>query len=445
MAIPVYRDRGYRSAARAFFGDPLSFVIRRQEELGDLFRVRIPFRRLYISTDPAFFEEVLVQRQRQCRKSPAYHQMRIALGNGLLTSEGDFWLRQRRLMQPAFHRTALEKLYATMREETAFWLDDLEDRVRRYPVVDLSREMTRLASGIALKTLFSSSPRRDDSEVAAEILRTQAYVLWRLERPWLTPVFPLLANYRVFRRDIRRFDDMVYGLIRDRRADGAQRQDLLDLLIHARDADTGAAMTDRQIRDEVITLYVAGHETSANALAFACHLLMQHPEWADRLAAEAEQGYGGSTPDEQALGGLDLVRQVTEETLRLYPPAHIIGREVGEPFDWKGDRLAKGSILLMSIYGLHRNPALWDDPHVFRPERFAAEHAAARSKFAWLPFGAGPRLCIGARFALLEIPLILSALLRRFRLLPLEGAAMQPAGLLTLKPLPSVVARLEVR
>jgi cytochrome P450 len=443
MAIPQYRGKGYRSTAREFFDDSLGFVLRRQAELGDLYRIRLPFRRLYISTDPAFFQEVLVNRQRQCRKSPAYREMGIALGNGLLTSEGDFWLHQRRLMQPAFHRGALEKLYAVMREETEAWLEDLARRVRLDPVVDLSQEMMRLTSEIALRTLFSSGSLRDSREVAGEILRTQAYVLWRVERPWLQPFFSLLPGYWRFRRDIRRFDQTVYDLIRQRRESGVLHQDLLDLLLHARDADSGEGMSDRQLRDEIITLYVAGHDTSANTLAWACQLLMDHPEVGQALGEEARTRYGTSTPDGETLRVLGLARQVSDETLRLYPPAHAIGREVAEPFSWQGETFSKGSILLLSIYGLHRHPGLWAEPDSFRPERFAGEAAEGRHKYAFLPFGAGPRLCIGAQFALQEIPLILSALFRRFRVHPLEGERPRPTGLLTLKPLPAVRARLE--
>lgn len=445
MAIPVYRGGGYRATAREFFQDSLGFVLRRQQELGDLYRIRLPFRRLYIGTDPAFFQEVLVNRQRQCRKSPAYREMGIALGQGLLTSEGDFWLRQRRLMQPAFHRTALEKLYAVMRAETEAWLDDLAARVRRDPVVDLSQEMMRLTSEIALRTLFSTGSLRDSREVAAEILRTQAYVLWRVERPWLQRFFPLLPGYWRFRRDIRKFDHTVYALIRERRASGELRQDLLDLLLHARDADSGEGMSDRQLRDEIITLYVAGHDTSANTLAWACQLLMDHPDIGETLRQEALAGYDGPTPDAGTWPGLGMARRITDETLRLYPPAHAIGREVVQPFDWQGETLRRGDILLLSIYGLHRHPGLWTEPDRFLPERFGTEASEGRHKYAFLPFGAGPRLCIGAQFALQEIPLILSALFRRFRLEPLPGIAPRPTGLLTLKPLPAVMARLVER
>lgn len=445
MAIPVYQGGGIRATAREFFQDSLGFVLRRQRELGDLYRIRLPFRRLFISTDPALFQEVLVNRQRQLRKSPAYREMGIALARGLLTSEGDFWLRQRRLMQPAFHRSALEKLYAVMRSETEAWLDDLAARVRRDPVVDLSQEMMRLTSDIALRTLFSTGALRDSREVAAEILRTQAYVLWRVERPWMQPFFPLLPGYWRFRRDIRRFNRTVYDLIRRRRESGELQQDLLDLLLHARDADSGEGMNDRQLRDEIITLYVAGHDTSANTLAWACQLLMDHPGTGEALAEEARTGYAGATPDATTWPTLGLARLITDETLRLYPPAHAIGREVVQPFDWKGETFTRGDILLLSIYGLHRHPGLWAEPDRFLPERFSALASEGRHKYAFLPFGAGPRLCIGAQFALQEIPLILSALFRRFRLEPLPGEAPRPTGLLTLKPLPAVRARLQER
>lgn len=445
MQVPRYTGKGIGGAGRAFFRDPLDFVLRRQAELGPIYCIRIPFRDLYICSQPDLIREVLVDRNRLFRKSVAYREMRIALGNGLLISEGDLWLRQRRLMQPAFHRSALANLYRTMREETEGWLDAIAPPASGEALRDMLPEMTALASSIAMRTLFSTGDRTNNDRAARQITDAQAYILWRLSKPWFAPFFRFLPRHRRFLQDMVDFDTMVYGLIAERRRSGEHRNDLLDLLLHARDEDTGEPMDDRQLRDEVLTLYVAGHETSANVLAWACHLLATHPEWQDRLAEEALQGFQGTTPSWEELQAMPLVRQVTEETLRLYPPAHAIGREAREDMDLAGLALKEGNIMFMSVYALHRNPALWEAPDEFRPERFSEAAVAGRHKYAYLPFGAGPRLCIGAQFALQEIPLALAALVRRYRLEAIPGETVVPTGLLTLKPYPGVRVRLRDR
>lgn len=443
MRVPRYTAKGIGGAGRVFFRDPLDFVLRRQAELGSIYRIRIPFRDLYICSDPDLIREVLVDRNRLFRKSVAYREMRIALGNGLLISEGDLWLRQRRLMQPAFHRSALGNLYRTMREETEAWLDALQPRIGS--VCDMLPEMTGLASTIAMKTLFSTGNRTDTEQAARQITEAQAYILWRLSKPLLAPFFRFLPRHRRFLRDMADFDLMVYDLIAERRRSGEHRNDLLDLLLHARDEETGQPMDDRQLRDEVLTLYVAGHETSANVLAWACHLLALHPAWQERLAEEAMRQSGTASPSWKELQAMPLVRQFVEETLRLFPPAHAIGREARENMDLNGLSLKKDNIMFMSVYALHRNPVLWEEPEAFHPERFTESAVAGRHKFAYLPFGAGPRLCIGAQFALQEIPLVIASLVRRYRLEALPGETVRPAGLLTLKPHPGVRLLLQER
>lgn len=445
MTIPVYKGIGYRANARAFFGDTLKFVLERQQELGHLYRIKLPWRRLYISSDPEVFREVLINQQRGFRKSAGYREMAIALGNGLLTSEGDFWLRQRRLIQPAFHRSALEKLYAVMRAETERHLDRLAARVVVDPIVDMTLWMSTVTADIALKTLFSSEGRLDNDLVSRQITETQEYVLWRIARPWMKPLFPLLPRHRRFKKVLASFDANVHTIIRERRQSGALHHDLLDLLLHARDEETGEDMSDNQLRDEIMTLYVAGHETSANALAWAVQSLTDHPLYLEKAAAEASSVISGATPDWEEWQRLIFNQQVADEVLRLYPPAHSIGREVIGDVQLYGEKLPGHSIVLLSIYALHRNADLWPDPHRFDPLRFEKGQVANRDKYAWLPFGAGPRLCIGARFAAMEIPLVLAALLKRFSLHALPDSTPRPTGLLTLKPMPAVMTRLEER
>lgn len=445
MSINVYRGKGYRHTAKAFFSDTLTFVMERQAELGSFYRLRMPFWRMFISSDPSIIQEALVTKQKHFRKSIAYREMRIALGNGLLTSEGDFWLRQRRLIQPAFHRNALEKLYKTMQFETEVWLNELETAVNKNSVVDIAPWITKLTSTIALKTLFSSDNHQNNPEAARQIADAQEYVLWRVARPWLKPFFPILPKHWKFKRDIALFDASVYAMIQDRKNSHNLQNDLLDLLLHAKDEETGDFMSDQQIRDEVLTLYVAGHETSSNALAWACHCLTQHPELLEKLQTEAINGFQGITPGYPELSSLGYTKMVVDEVLRLFPPAHAIGREVVHEVTLQGETLAPGNILFMSIYALHRNPEHWEQPDQFIPERFTPENIALRSKYAYLPFGAGPRQCIGMQFALQEIPMILASLVKRFNLESVPGEPIRKESLLTLKPRPGVPLKMTVR
>jgi cytochrome P450 len=445
MAIKVYQGKGYWQNGQAFFSDTLEFVLKRQAELGSFYRLPLPFRRLYICSDPSIIQEVLVTKQKHFRKSIAYREMRIALGNGLLTSEGDFWLRQRRLIQPAFHRTALEKLYLTMQSVTASWLDRLAEEIKVEPIVDMANWMTHLTAEIALKTLFSSDKNQDNPDAARQIADAQAYVLWRVSRPWLKPIFPLLPRHWKFKRDMGLFDASVYAMIKERRETALTHHDLLDLLLHAKDEETGAFMADDQIRDEVLTLYVAGHDTSSNALSWACHCLANNPDSLDRLLTEVSYAFPDATPTYTELQQLTFTKMVTDEILRLYPPAHGIGREVAQPVAIADEVLESGSVIFMSLFALHRNPDFWDNPGQFNPDRFSSDHSSNRPKYAYLPFGAGPRMCIGMQFALQEIPLILASFVRRFHMEPVPGETTNPEALLTLKPMPGVRVRLSLR
>ncbi len=442
MAIKVYKGKGYWQNGKAFFSNTLDFVLKRQAELGSFYQLPLPFRSLYVCSDPLIIQEVLVSKQKHFRKSIAYREMRIALGNGLLTSEGEFWLRQRRLMQPAFHRTALEKLYCTMQNVTALWLDRLAEEIKVEPVVDIAAWMTNLTADIALKTLFSSEKNQQNPDAARQIADAQAYVLWRVSRPWLKPFFPLLPRHWKFKRDIGLFDASVYAMIKERRSTSIIHHDLLDLLLHAKDEETGASMSDNQIRDEVLTLYVAGHDTSSNALAWACHCLVNNPDSLTRLHQEVAKAFTQSTPSFATLQQLTFSRMVTDEILRLYPPAHAIGREVSQPVTIGSETLKPGSIVFMSLYALHRNPEYWENPGQFIPDRFSPDQLSGRPKYVYLPFGAGPRQCIGMQFALQEIPLILAAFVKRFHIEPVPGEHVKEEALLTLKPMPGVRIRL---
>ena len=440
MSIPVYQTGGMRRTAQAFFRDTLQFTLDRQADTGRFYRLRIPVYRLYVASDPAIMDEVLVRQKKAFRKSPAYRELRLALGEGLLTSEGELWRQQRRLVQPAFHRTALIRLYEIMRAETARWIDRLHHRVQQEPNINLSAEMMQLASDIALKTLFSSDRLLEPDRLARQIHESQSYLLWRVAHPLWRPFFPFLRRHRRFQRELADLDATIYQLITQRRQSGTHPGDLLDLLMSAEEEGSGQRMSDRQLRDEIVTLYVAGHETSANALAWAGYLLSHHREVQDQLVHEVQQGLAEATPTQEELRSLTWTHQVSQEVLRLYPPAHAIGRQTTERVVLDTEILKPGSITFLAIYAMHRDPAWWPDPHRFDPARFSR----SPRKGTYLPFGAGPRMCVGAQFAQLEIPLVLSSLARHFEIIPVEQS-IRPTGLITLKPDPPIRVRLRPR
>lgn len=304
-------------------------------------------------------------------------------------------------------------------------------RDKREPF-DVCAEMMGLTLSIIAHTMFSSdlageieTVRRLMDEVVAQ--RPNLLDLFGLPR-WL----PRRQSKR-YRAAVAGFDALVARLIAERRAEGADHGDLLSMLLAARDPETGEGMTDKQLRDEILTIFIAGHETTANALSWTWHLLAQHPEVEAKMRAELDRVLGGRAPTFADLAELKYTRMVFEEAMRLYPPAHTISRTaIGE--DWIGGvRIPPGAVMIINIYVTHRNPTLWPEPENFDPERFAPEVIAKRPRFAYLPFGGGPRICIGNGFAVAEAMVILAVLAQRYHLRPAPGHEVKPIGLVTLR------------
>ncbi|MEC9346184.1 MAG: cytochrome P450 [Pseudomonadota bacterium] len=359
-----------------------------------------------------------------------------ALGNGLLTAEGEFWKRQRRIAAPAFHYKRLRVLAEIMVDCTLQTADRWEELADTGRHVDVAREMMRLTMEIVARTLFSR-------DIAGSIDELGKAVTTLIEGFGRTPLVDMLGlpdwlpRFRdpLAKEALKVLDRMIFDLIETRRAASEPGEDLLQMLLDARDPETGEGMTDAQLRDEIVTLFAAGHETTAQALTWAFYLLDQHPDELDRMVAEVDAILGDRRPTFDDLHHLQRVRMVFEETLRLYPPAFTISR-VADTADRLGGELSipKGAYVSISPYITHRNPRIWPDPERFNPERFADERVAARHKHAYLPFGSGPRICIGSGFALTEGRLILALLSRRFRLRLKHGHPVQPQGIVTLRP-----------
>jgi cytochrome P450 len=417
-------------ALLGFRRDPIALIEGMKARHGDVVGWRVGALRFYLVAHPELAREILVVRGREFTKSRALKRARVLLGNGLLTSEGDFHLRQRRMAQPAFHRERIAALAGEMvaisARAAAGW--------RAGDTLDVGREMNRMTLAIAGETLFGARVEGEADEIGRAL--TDALGLFgRLSNP----IGPLLDRIPVpgtvrFRRARARLDSTILRIIAERRRSGDDRGDLLGLLLAARDVEgDGGAMTDEQLRDETLTLFLAGHETTANALAWTWHLLGANPDAEARFHAELDSVLGGRVPAADDAALLPYTRGVFAEAMRLHPPAYLIGREPIDDVEVGGYRLRRGSVLLTSPYLAHRDARFWDAPGEFRPERWSPEAEAAIPRFAYFPFGGGVRKCIGEGFAWMEGILALATLGQRWRLRPVPGREPGRAPLITLR------------
>ena len=404
--------------------------------------VRFGPRRGLLLYHPDAIEEVLVTRNRDFIKSPGVRLLSRLLGNGLLLSEAGIWLRQRRLLQPAFHRQRVAAYGEVMTSLTMRRLADWRDG----DVLDVHAEMMALTQAIVAKTLFDADVSDESyaiaeaSNVLVEDFGRRLGSLLQLLPDWV----PTPANLRT-RRAIRRLDEVVYRMIAARRRSAEDRGDLLSILLHAQDADDGSRMTARQVRDEVMTLLLAGHETTAVALSWTWYLLSEHPEVDARLADELRSVLGGRPPAVVDLPKLTYTEMIVNESMRLYPPAYGIAREASNSSEVDGYSIPPGLIVIMPTWVVHRDRRWFAEPEAFRPERWADGLASRLPRFAYFPFGGGPRQCIGNAFALMESALLLAAIAQRFRLTLEPGQRVTPTPYVTLRPEPGLRMRLERR
>ena len=408
---PGPKGRFFTGNLRDFSTRRLDFLSSSAEEFGDVTAFRFGPRQVYLINNPDLIEQVLVTDARYYIKHFGARVYKPVLGNGLVTSEGDFWLRQRRLSQPAFLKSRLSAYGPVMVAHTEKMLaEDWRDGLP----ADIHIEMSRLTGGIALKTLFDLDGGADRDaytqslRVVFELLSTRFRRIMPVPR-WL----PTPRNIRLWRA-LGKIRALVDGFIQQGRARKEPGQDLLSRLIHAKDED-GTRMTDEQIHDETMTLYLAGHETTALTLSWTWYALASHPEVEEKLAAEWARVLGGRAPTVEDLPRLTYTENVITESMRLYPPVYLIGREatVDRPL---GDYTVKrGTTVFMSQWVTHRDRRFFEEPLKFRPERWAEGLAKRIPKYAYYPFGGGPRVCIGNGFAMMEAVLLLSTFGQHYR------------------------------
>lgn len=390
--------------------DPLSVFTNWAREYGDVFYYRAAWLHIYFLNHPDLIEEVLVRNPKNFLKDRVVRKSRWFFGDGLLTSEGDFWLRQRKLSAPAFHRervTAYAKIMTGYAEEMlAAWRDG--------ETLDVQQEMMTLTLRIVVRALFNLESERTQQIRTAMNLMMQNATGIRILLPPIARFLPTPQMIRV-RRAVKDLDDVVYGIIAQHRAANHDSGDLLSMLMSARDED-GSRMSDKQLRDEVLTFLLAGHETTALALTWTWYLLSQHAEVERKLHAELDGVLSGRVPEFSDLQSLPFTERVVKESMRLYPPAWSLARTVISDFELRGYTIPAGANVVMSQWIMHRNPAYFPEPEKFDPDRWLTEQAQKLPRFAYFPFGGGPRQCIGAAFAMMEATLLLATIAQRFRL-----------------------------
>jgi cytochrome P450 len=415
---------------KEFGRDQLESMTRWAREYGDVVSVRFGPRRVVFLNHPDLVEEVLVNQNRKFIKHYRLRQTRRTLGHGLLTSEGEFWRSQRKLAQPAFHRERIANYARVMVDYTermiALWSDG--------QVRDAQADMMHLTLEIVAKTLFDAEIGSDTADASAAMETLMRAFIARTGSLMTPPHWiPTPVNLRV-ERAIRRLERILAAVIAERRAIKSDRGDLLSMLLEAQDEESGRRMSDRQLRDEVMTLFMAGHETTANTLAWSWVLLARHPEALARLDRELTEVLGDRSPTVADLPRLKFTESVVHETLRVYPTVWVLGREAIEPVELGGYQIRPGTTLFMPQWVIHRDPRWFDAPETFRPERWLDPGIQKLHRYAYFPFGGGPRICIGNNFALMEATLILATIARQFRLELVPGAKIAPLATITLRP-----------
>ena len=419
----------------------LPFMVESAKKYGDIVFFKVGNERIYLFNHPDLIRDVLVTNQRNFIKSRALVRAKRVLGEGLLTSEGDFHLRQRRLAQPAFHR---DRIAAYGRSMVDYAVRTSSRWVNAGPL-DIHDEMMKLTLAIVAKTLFSADVEKEATEIGEALTTTfDAFNIGILPFSEILEKLPLPYIKR-FEAARGRLDETIYRIIDERRATREDKGDLLSMLLLAQDTEgDGGGMTNTQLRDEAMTIFLAGHETTANALSWTWYLLSQHPEIEARLHREVD-ALGDRLPQPEDLPSLPYTRMILAESMRLYPPAWAVGRRAINDFEVNGYNIPAQSMVLMSQYIMHRDPRFYPDPERFDPERWQPDVAATRPKFSYFPFGGGTRICIGEQFAWMEGTLILATIAQHWQMRYLGTSLPEIEPRITLRPRNGLEMKVERR
>jgi len=413
-------------------GDMLGLFTKTSREYGGIAQFKLLNKSYLLVTNPDYVKYILQDNYKNYIRGRSVETGRVLLGNGLPLIDGDFWLRERRMLQPAFHRERLGKLVDTVTTVIDPFMQDWEEKAGQNQTLDLDDEMMRLTLTVIIKSMFSSPIDAKIPALSHAFKVASKFMLWRSQQMVQLPLSVPLPRHIEYNRALKVLNDTIFPLIAEARKHPAD--DLLGMMLEMRDADTGEGLSDRQARDEVVTIFFAGHETTAATMAWGFYLLSQHPEVEERLRGELKSVLNGRIPAFADLPKLVYMQQVLNEILRLYPAAYLFAREAIVEDVLDDYRIPANTLIFISPYVGHRDPKYWHDPERFDPERFAPQQVISRPRHVYYPFGEGPHVCIGNNFALMEMQLILSMALQRFRLrlVPDHPIALKPEA--TLRP-----------
>ncbi|MFN8529506.1 MAG: cytochrome P450 [Anaerolineae bacterium] len=430
--IPYHKGLPVVGVLNDFSSDQLGFFRRMRDTYGDIVSFQFFLYRVMMLNHPDLIQSALVEHASKMQKAPLDHAIfENFLGNGLIISEGEMHKRQRKLMQPAFHSKRIESYGTVTTDFTTQMIDDWQDGAS----LDIHAEMTRLTLLVVSKVLYDADVSQQADGIGDAIHILNHHGEEQFKRGFVFPNWLPVKENRDIRSSMAEVNAVMMPIIEARRKANEDRGDLLSMLLAAQDEETGSGMSDQQVRDEAVTLFIAGHETTSNALAWTWALLSQHPDVEARLYAELDSVLGGRTPEVSDLPKLKYTDWVIKESMRLYPPAWILNARVPqEDIEIDGYAIPKDTWLFISPYVMHRDPRYFDHPDVFMPERWANDFDKQIPRYAYFPFGGGPRVCIGNSFAMMEARLVLATVAQHYQLRLNPAHKLEPEPLITLRP-----------
>lgn len=413
--------------------DPLTFYMDNMHQYKDIVHIKLASNDYYVVYEPYMVKHVLQANNKNYRKADSYKPLRMFLGNGLLHNEGESWRKHRKISQPAFHKEKLSALAGTMQTESQKMIEKWKAMDAGKPV-NISMEMMEITAEIVAKAIFSTDVHGYTNTIHASIVAGMSFATKRLSSMIKWPLYipvPMNVNMKKAHRNL---ESIIFKFVNERKKNGESKNDLLDMLLNARYEDTGEPLSSTQLRDELMTLFGAGHETSANALTWTMYLLEKNPDKLRLLQQEVDEVLAGRVPALDMLPQMQYTYQVILESMRLMPPAWQIGRKAIYD-DHLGDyRVPKDYNIFIPVYAIHRNPEYWKNPDEFEPDRFLPENEEARPSYTYIPFGGGPRMCIGSNFAMMEMQIILPMIVRHFTWKLADDTCIESEPLITLRP-----------
>lgn len=427
------------SSQLALGKNPLATFQHYAEKLGDIYQMQVGMRNFYVVSKPEFVKYFLQTNAKNYQKAKATRILGEVTGQNLLTSEGDYWLRQRRLIQPAFHRQKLAELSKIMVAETHQYIEHLKSIIEKSPQkqieVDILNEMIGLTLNVVSKSLFGASLKDEEAQIIGQAADSfNRLVVARLRNPLALPWLYLTGKLNYYKNQAVYVDQLIYRIIDERQKKLSEREDLLSMLMQARDEISGETLSRQQLRDESLILFLAGHETSANALTWTFYALGQNQAIVDKILQESDNQLLTKSIDFSDLPKLSYLLQVIKESMRMYPPAWLMSRQAIDDDAIDGFHIPRGMNINLFLYGIHNSAKYWENPHLFLPERFNEENQNKQTAFSYFPFGGGQRMCIGNNFAMYEIQIILVELLRNFKFELLDNQIIEKEALVTLRP-----------